>query len=664
MAMVTRWFERLRSRFLAFLHDLLWVPVAWLGAYWTRFNLADFPPEFLDAAWESLPLVMIVCALIYSSFGLYRGVWRFASLPDLTRIAKAATVATFLIVLILFILSRNEFLPRSVPPLFLVFQLIGLAGPRLLYRRLKDHRLGLRPGERVLVVGADRAGEMLVRDMLRDHSRQYNPVAFVDDKLRRQGGDIHGVPVKGGSDQIPRLVESLAIDLIMLAVPTATDAQMQALVERCEQTGKPFRTVPQLKTVLSGAITINQLRPVSIDDLLGRNPVQLDWAAIRAGLTDRVILVTGAGGSIGSELCRQVIAARPKRLILADNSELNLYQLDQEMAARADAPDYALALLDVTDRRAVADLFAREQPQTVFHAAAYKHVPMLEAQVRAAIRNNLFGTEVVADCADRCGCERFVLISTDKAVNPANVMGATKRAAEVLCQARALRSRTRFITVRFGNVLGSAGSVVPLFQRQIERGGPVTVTHPEIERFFMTIPEACQLIMQAALIGTGGEIFVLDMGKPVKIGYLAEQMIRLAGREPGKDILIEYVGLRPGEKLYEELFYDREDLLSTEHLKIRAARRSLVDPIHTERVLECLRSAVDDLDAATLEQGLRDLVPEWRLSPAERSSDQCSSAALASSVEPNAEPNAEPSRGADAAATRATRTGIMLADEH
>jgi FlaA1/EpsC-like NDP-sugar epimerase len=610
--MVTRWYERLRSRFLAFLHDLLWVPVAWLGAYWMRFNLADFPAEFWSAAWEQLPLVMLICALVYSSFGLYRGVWRFASLPDLTRIARAAAVATFLVVLILFILSRNEFLPRSVPPLFLLFQLIGLAGPRLLYRRLKDHRLGLRPGQRVLVVGADRAGEMLVRDMLRDHSRQYNPVAFVDDKLRRQGGDIHGVPVKGSPNQIPALVESLGIDLIMLAVPTATDAQMQALVALCERSGKPFRTVPQLQSVLSGAVTINQLRPVSIDDLLGRNPVQLDWAAIRAGLTDRVILVTGAGGSIGSELCRQVIAARPRRLLLADNCELNLYQLDQELANRADTPDYGLALLDVTDRGAVQSLFEQEQPQTVFHAAAYKHVPLLEAQARAAVRNNVLGTEIVADCADRFGCERFVLISTDKAVNPANVMGATKRAAEVLCQARAERSHTRFITVRFGNVLGSAGSVVPLFQRQIERGGPVTVTHPQIERFFMTIPEACQLIMQAALIGTGGEIFVLDMGEPVKIGYLAEQMIRLAGREPGTEIRIEYVGLRPGEKLYEELFYEREDLLSTAHQKIRAARRSMVDPVQIEHALDRLRAAAEAVDAAALERCLRDLVPEWQ----------------------------------------------------
>jgi FlaA1/EpsC-like NDP-sugar epimerase len=687
--MLRRWYERLRSRTAAFAHDLVMVPVAWLGAFWMRFNLSDVPDVFMTAAVGQLPLVMLICAFVYWSFGLYRGVWRFASLPDLARIAKAVTLATLLVVLALFVFSRNEFLPRSVPPLFLCFQAILLAGPRLLYRRLKDHRLGLRPGERVLVVGADRAGEMLVRDMLRDPGRRYFPVAFVDDKLRRHGGDIHGVPIKGGSAQIPELVESLAIDLIMLAVPTATNAQMQRLVERCERTGKPFRTVPQLKNLLSGAVTIRQLREVSIDDLLGRNPVQLDWAAIRAGLTDRVVLVTGAGGSIGAELCRQIIAAHPARLLLVDNCELNLYRLDHELAGLEERPPYEVQLVDVTDRAAIESLFAARRPHTVFHAAAYKHVPLLETQVRAAVRNNVLGTDTVADCASRHGCERFVLISTDKAVNPANVMGATKRAAEMLCQARAQAAfsarpgtlgatpstpladppsanrptdhrsaaqrteslgtesqpagdqctgsqpagaqrtgsqlsagspisapATRFITVRFGNVLGSAGSVVPLFRQQIEQGGPVTVTDPEIERFFMTIPEACQLIMQAALIGAGGEIFVLDMGKPVKIRYLAEQMIRLAGREPHTEIPIEYIGLRPGEKLFEELFYDREDLLQTEHPKIKAARREPIDSEALEHGLGRLQTACEGAEPDLLLRLLRELVPEWRTPPA------------------------------------------------
>ncbi len=606
-----RVFERLRSRTAAFIHDLLMVPVAWLLAYWTRFNLETIPPRFLDAAIDWLPLVVLICALLYSTFGLYRGVWRFASLPDLIRIGKATLAATLATIAALFVIDRMQDVPRSVPPLFLLFQLLLLAGPRLLYRWLKDHRLALRADLRVLVVGAGRAGEMLVRDMLRDRDRRYLPVAFVDDLLRRQGGDIHGVPIKAGTEQLPQLVEALGIDLIMLAIPSASAQEMQRLVELCERAGKPFRTVPQLRNLLDGQVSIRQLRPVSIEDLLGRNPVTLDWPGIRAGLAGRRVLVTGAGGSIGSEVCRQVIAAGAARLLLVDNGELNLYRLDMELSERHPGLDYRRALIDVTDATAVEALFRRERPELVFHAAAYKHVPLLQDQLRAAVRNNVLGTRIVAEAAHRHGCDRFVLISTDKAVNPANTMGATKRVAELLCQHLAAASQTRFITVRFGNVLGSAGSVVPLFQRQIEHGGPVTVTDPDIERFFMTIPEACQLIMQAAVIGSGGEVFVLDMGEPIKIRYLAEQMIRLAGREPGQDIAIDYIGLRPGEKRYEELFYAAEDLIETVHPKIRIARQPGAPMDAIETALGELRAGVDGCDDARLARVLKRLVPRW-----------------------------------------------------
>jgi len=606
------WFDRLRSRTAAFIHDLLMAPLAWMLAYWVRFNLHAIPPDFQRTALQTVPIVMAVCGVVYWSFGLYRGVWRFASLPDLARITKAVVAATVALLLVLFIYNRGENLPRSVPLLFLLFQLLLLSGPRLLYRWLKDHRLHLRADTRVLIVGARGAGETLAREMRRGDSRRYDPVAFVDDTPRRQGGDIHGIPIKGPTDRLPELVEALGIDLIMLAEPHATAARMQRLVELCERSGKPFRTVPQLNNLLSGQVTINQLRPVSIEDLLGRTPVRLDWDALRQGLEDRVVLVTGAGGSIGSELCRQVIAARPQRLLLVDNTEYNLYRLEMEFQERYADIDVGRYLLDVGDQAAINALFRRERPQIVFHAAAYKHVPLLENQVRAAVRNNVFGTGVVAESADRWQCERFVLISTDKAVNPANVMGATKRVAEMLCQDLASRSKTRFITVRFGNVLGSAGSVVPLFQRQIERGGPVTVTDPEVERYFMTIPEACQLIMQAAVIGGGGEIFVLDMGEPVKIRYMAEQMIRLAGREPGRDIEIRYIGLRPGEKPFEELFYDAEGLIATSHPKIRIARRDATADTQVPEGLEALHRALQRCDEPALLHGLRQLVPNWR----------------------------------------------------
>ncbi len=606
-------FDRLRSRTAAMTHDLLTIPVAWLAAYWLRFNLGTIPAEYLDGALVALPLVILVQGSVLWTFGLYRGVWRFASLPDLMRIAKAVLVGTALILIALFVFNRMDQVPRSVPVLFLGLELLLLAGPRLFYRWLKDHRLNLRSGERVLIVGAEREGEMLVRDMLRDPSRAYLPVAFVDDRLRRQGGEVHGVPVRGSTEQIPALAESLGIDLILLAMPSASAREMQRLVDLCETSGRPFRTVPQLQNLMTGQVSINELRPVCIEDLLGRNPVTLDWPGIRAGLAGRDILVTGAGGSIGAELCRQIAATGPRRLILVDNGEFNLYRIDMELAERYPGLTALRRLVDVADAQAVTALFRELRPQIVFHAAAYKHVPLLEDQVRAALRNNVLGTRVVAEAAHGFGCERFVLISTDKAVHPANVMGATKRVAEALCQALGTRSSTCYITVRFGNVLDSAGSVVPLFRRQIEQGGPVTVTHPEIERFFMTIPEACQLIMQASAIGSGGETFVLDMGEPIKIRYLAEQMIRLSGRRPGQDIAIAYVGLRPGEKLYEELFYGSEELVPTAHPKIRAAR----GPAPTAHAgldarLDALGSALGRCDEAELRGILQGLLPEWQ----------------------------------------------------
>jgi FlaA1/EpsC-like NDP-sugar epimerase len=604
--------DRLRSRTAAFSHDLLMIPIAWISAFWLRFNLGRIPPEFVESALQSLPWVLVIQGSVYWLFGLYRGVWRFASLPDLVRIVKAVSAGTLLVVVGLFILNRTELIPRSVPVLFFGLQLILLAGPRLLYRWIKDHRLNLGSGQRVLIVGAGRAGEMLVRDMLRDTKSAYFPAGFVDDKVRRQGGEVHGVPVLGPTEAIPEIVARDEIDLLLLAVPSATAKEMRRLVELCEVTGRPFRTVPELRNLMTGQVSISQLRPVSIEDLLGRDPISLDWTGICAGLAGRDVMVTGAGGSIGSELVRQIAVAGPSRLILIDNGEYNLYRIEMELIEHYPELRFTRHLLDITDAAALDEVFAAERPGIVFHAAAYKHVPMLEDQIRAAVRNNVIGTRLVAEAAARRDCERFVLISTDKAVHPANVMGATKRIAEAVCQALDQTSSCRFIIVRFGNVLGSAGSVVPLFGRQIEQGGPVTVTHPDIERFFMTIPEACQLIMQAAVIGDGGEIFVLDMGDPIKIRYLAEQMIRLSGREPGEDIAIQYIGLRPGEKLYEELFYDSEDLIATRHPKIRVAHGGdglIATAVETG--VAALEQASAHGDRAAMAKILRNMLPGW-----------------------------------------------------
>ena len=670
------WLQAARSRVLVLLHDLLMIPVAWGLTYWVRFNLAYIPPEFITEAVAMLPLVMGVMGATFWVFGLYRSVWRFASLTDLVRIGQAVATGTTLLLLLLFVFNRMAFVPRSLPLLFVLFQVLLLAGPRLCYRWLKDRRLDFGSGQRVLIVGAGRAGEMLVRDLLRNRGAGYVPIAFVDDLPRRVGGLVHGVPVRGSCAEIPRLVAVYGIDLILLATPSATAREMQRLVGLCEAAGKPFRTVPRVKELLAGQVAVNQLRPVSLEDLLGRDPVTLDWEGIRQGLTDKVVLVSGAGGSIGSELCRQIWRCQPRRLILVDQGEFNLYQIEMELVEAAPAspvgaePATPLAqaepsmpfpdagaepatpsplvsaspsapspvasaslstpsplagegwgegergeggrlsrhLLDITAANKVNALFDRLRPAVVFHAAAYKHVPLLEDQIAAALHNNVIGTQVMAEAAARWGSERFVLISTDKAVNPSNVMGATKRFAELICQDLGQYSACRFLTVRFGNVLGSAGSVVPRFQHQIERGGPVTVTHPDIERFFMTIPEACQLIMQAAVIGQGGETLVLDMGEPIKIRYLAEQMIRLSGREPGRDIPIVFTGLRPGEKLYEELFYDAEEYGPTPHPKIRVARRARVgDAGQRDAALATLRAALAPGESGA--GGLRDACP-------------------------------------------------------
>jgi FlaA1/EpsC-like NDP-sugar epimerase len=510
----------------------------------------------------------------------------------------------------LFAFFRLEGVPRSVPVLYGVLLIILLCGSRFAYRWFKDRRITLVGGKRALIVGAGQAGEMLVRDLLRNHSSAYIPVALVDDKPRRVGQDLHGIPVVGLCEAIPEVVEAKEIDIIILAVPSARTKQRQRLVGLCEQSGVPFRSVPQLDSLISGQVAINEFREVLIEDLLGRDPVKLDWSAIAAGLSNRTILVTGAGGSIGSELCRQIAQQGPGQLILLENSEFNLYSIEMELKQRYPSLQLCVFLGDVRDATSVGRLFENFRPSVVFHAAAYKHVPMLEGHVREAIGNNVLGTRIVAEAADEHGCKEFVLISTDKAVNPANIMGTTKRLAEIFCQNLNSRSATRFVTVRFGNVLGSAGSVVPLFRKQIAEGGPVTVTDREMERYFMTIPEACQLIMQASVIGEGGEIFVLDMGEPVKITYLAEQMIRLSGKEPGTDIEIIYTGLRPGEKLYEELFHDSEQLEPTNHEKILLARHRVVEWDRLEALIEKMESACDRYDENELLLSIAEFVPE------------------------------------------------------
>ena len=600
----------LRMRGVAFAHDIVMIPVAWLGAYWLRFNLEGIPAEFWVQALRMLPVMVLVQGGLFWYFGLYRGLWRFASLPDLTRIIQAVLVGIAASAVLIFFLTRLQGVPRSVFILdgFLLVLLLG--GPRFVYRWFKDRRLYDSRVKNVLIVGAGHAGEMLVRDLLRDPLHSYRPVGFVDDDIAKQGKEIHGVRVVGVCEHLPELVNDLKVHLIMLALPSSNSREMQRIVGICEATGLPFRSLPGMQDLISGQVSMKDLREVKIDDLLGRESVSLDWNGIKRVVRGHSLLVTGGGGSIGSELCRQVARLQPGHLIIFEQSEFNLYTIELELRRLFPSLKLTALLGDITDPVAVEQMLYVHRPAIILHAAAYKHVPMLENQLRAAVKNNVLGTRILASLASRYGCSTFVMISTDKAVNPANIMGMSKRVAEIYCQNLNMHSTTHFITVRFGNVLGSAGSVIPLFQKQIAAGGPVTVTHPEITRYFMTIPEAAQLILQAGSMGRGGEIFVLDMGEPVKIAYLADQLIRLSGKRPGEDIKIEYTGLRPGEKLYEELFHESEKLAGTTHPKILLAKSRSMDFAELEQCLDQLGAACESDDKSAIYDLLCRLVPE------------------------------------------------------
>jgi FlaA1/EpsC-like NDP-sugar epimerase len=613
-----RFLKRLQSRTAAFTHDVLAIPVAWLLAYWLRFNLEAIPPPFSTAALTLLPALIAAQAGAYWLFGLYRGVWRFASIPDLVRIAKAVAVGTAIGATVIFVLTRMQNVPRSVVPLYALLLFCLLAGDRFLYRWFKDSRLGYYGDRRVLIAGCGEAGELLARDLLRQRPRQYQPVAFADDNPTKVGREIHGIRVAGRVDQIPELVRRLKVELILIAIPSLTSAEMRRVVGYCEAAGVSFRTLPRLDDLISGQVTVTALRDVAIEDLLGREPVTLDRERMRGRIEHQRVLVTGAGGSIGTELCRQIAKLNPGRLAIVDHSEFNLHAIGEELKETWPALVTRSYLASTAQRDAIEQVFAAERSQIVFHAAAYKHVPMLENQLTAAVRNNVLGTFNAAQAAHRHGCEAFVLISTDKAVYPANVMGATKRVAELVCQSLNHQSDTAFVTVRFGNVLNSAGSVVPIFRRQIARGGPLTVTHPDVSRYFMTIPEAAQLIVEAAALGQGGEIFILDMGEPVKIQYLAEQMIRLAGHRPHADIRIVHTGLRPGEKMAEELLYKDETLIATDNKKILLARGGNTDAGLVQRTVAELEALARQPDTQALIQVLERLVPGFARAAGER----------------------------------------------
>ena len=592
-------------------HDLVMVYVCWQVLHVLRYLTRQETWPWLDFS-PTVAWVLVAQGLVFWRVGLYRGLWRFASVPDLWNIFKAALWGLTAIILGLAVYNRLGSVPRSVlvsyP--FLLTALLGL--PRLAYRMWKDHvgKRGESSARRVLILGAGRAADALVRDLQRTGA--FHPVGFLDDAPRLRGSRLHGLPVLGRLEDAPSVARETAAGMLVIAMPSLDAAAMRRVMGICERTGLPFRMVPSLVDALEGQALPGELKEVAIEDLLGRKPVVPDWKLIRSWLGGRTVMVTGAGGSIGSELCRQCARHGARGIVLLEQDELALITIQADLRRSFPSLEVQAVLGDCGDPAVTAHALRLGQPEAVFHAAAYKQVPLLEAQVREAVRNNVLATDTVARLCREQGVGTFVFISTDKAVDPANVLGASKRLAEMIAQSQDRKDGgTRCVTVRFGNVLDSAGSVVPLFREQIRKGGPVTVTDPEVTRYFMTIPEASQLIMQAAAVASHAAIYTLDMGEPVPIRMLAEQMIRLAGKQPGRDIAIVYTGLRPGEKLHEVLFHEDEHYRPTSHSKILEAVAREVSSEQVRAGVERLGEAVASYDEAALEQVLRELVPEF-----------------------------------------------------
>ncbi len=590
-------------------------------AFLLRFDFA-LPKRYLEALWAYIFVSWGVKLPIFLVLGFYRFSWSYISLRELWAVLKGVTYSSLLFGVALFLLRELEIFalfPRSILFIDYFLALLGIGGFRASRRLwLMLRQRGPLEGERTLIVGAGDAGEQLVRSMLRDRRSPYLPLGFVDDDPAKQGLSIHGIKVLGPRRELPKLIADHNVESLLIAMPSAPAAVIRETVELARQAGlKKVKVLPFLSELFTGRVELGDIRDLRLEDLLGREPVELDTGAIAGYLRGKRVLVTGAAGSIGSELSRQLGRFGPERLILLDQDETGIYDLGNELAERFPALDRAGGLLplvgDILDRGKVERLFAAHRPEVVFHAAAYKHVPLMEAQPEEAVKTNIFGTLILGEAALAHGVEKFILISTDKAVNPTSVMGATKRVAELVCLDLDRRGPTKFVAVRFGNVLGSRGSVVPLFEEQIKRRGPVTVTHPEMRRYFMVASEAVLLVLQAGALGEGGEVFVLDMGQPIRIVDLARELIRFHGLEPDRDVPIVFVGPRPGEKLFEDLLLAEEGTTATAHKKIFMAR--LKPGPEGERLTACLRE-LERLASSGSREGiialLRELVPTYR----------------------------------------------------
>lgn len=550
---------------------LILIVISNLSAFLLRFEWR-IPPDYYYMIGVTLPFIVLIRFGFFYFSDLHKGLWRYAGVRDLIHIIKAVTFSSIIIGLITYIVMDLHSYPRSVLIMDAVFLIVLMGGVRLGTRILREKsRFTLREQRGVFIYGAGDAGELLLRDMLKNPGYTHHAAGFIDDDKKKKGLKIHSVPVLGSGDDLPHLIKQHEPEEIIIAIPSAKPVQIQKIMSECRKHNISLKTLPSLRDVIKGDVTVNQIREISIEDLLFRDPVTINPENIRDLVCGKRVFITGAAGSIGSELCRQIIKHNPRSLVLYDRNENGLYFIDHELGTKYSRDFFSVVIGDICDINRLYMKFKKYKPEIVFHAAAYKHVPMMEDNIIESVKNNVQGTWNVMELSDQFGVGTFVQISTDKAVNPTSVMGASKRIAEIAVGHMNAISSTKFIVVRFGNVLGSSGSVVPLFREQLKKGGPITVTHPDIQRFFMTIPEAVQLVLQAAAMGKGGETFVLDMGEQIKILDLAKNMITLSGLVPEKDIKIVFTGLRPGEKLYEELFDSEEKILPTSHEKINMA---------------------------------------------------------------------------------------------
>ncbi len=597
----------IRDKLKLLLIDAIILAVMPLVALLLRFE-GTVPAAEFDTFRACLPWMVLISLGIFYFYGMYHRIWHYARIRDLIAIIGAITLSQAIVFLVISMAAIS--VPRSVIILTWLLTICAVGASRLAYKVNLD-LVTESQGDRknLLIVGAGDAGAMLVRELEQKMTASICIVGFVDDDVKKQKGRLAGFPILGTISEIPKVVQEHKIDKIVIAIPSADGDTIRHIAMQCRKTGAKVRIMPGIYEMVTDEIGMGEMREIRLEDLLRRDPIHLDFAKITNYIAGKTVLITGAGGSIGSEISRQISRVGAKEIILLGRGENSIYEIHQELKRKFPEQTYHTVIANITDKDRMARIFKRFHPEVVFHAAAHKHVPLMEIQPDEAVKNNVFGTRNVAELADENHAEIFVLISTDKAVNPTSVMGATKRTAELVLQEINQHSATKFVTVRFGNVLGSRGSVVPLFEKQIAAGGPVTVTHKEMTRFFMTIPEAVQLVLQAGSQAEGGEVFLFDMGKPVKIKDMAEDLIRLHGLIPGEDIQIIYTGLRPGEKLYEELLTNEEGTTSTKHKKIFRAQ---IQPLDESDLEQSLKTLQETTDKQVILQTLKHMIPTYK----------------------------------------------------